>query len=90
MRHSTTNIALPDQFEAFVLGEVHVVLDVERVEGEFAGEAARRDPAVVDRPGPTTELCVDLDLSPDRGDSWAVREEGCRGASIAGVDGDPA
>ena len=40
-----------DEFEALVLGEVGVVLDVERREQEFAGEAADGNPRVVDRSG---------------------------------------
>jgi hypothetical protein len=52
-----------DEFEAFVLGEVRVVLDVERGKGKSADEAAGGDPGVVRRPGPAAQLRVGLDLA---------------------------
>jgi hypothetical protein len=60
--------SLVEEFEAFMLGGVDVVLDVERGERKIAGDAARGDPGVVDRPGASAEpprVC--LDLAPDGG-----------------------
>ena len=54
------------EFEALVLGEVGVVLDVERREWQLADEAAGGDPGVVDGPGSTAEPGAGLDLTPDR------------------------
>jgi hypothetical protein len=64
-----------DKFEAFMLREVGVVLDVERREGELAGDAAGGDPGVVDRPGSTPEPGVGLDLTPDRRCAEAARQD---------------
>ena len=64
-----------DEFEAFVLGEVGVVLDVERGEGKPADEAAGGDPGVVRRPGTAAELGVGLDLAPAGGDLLVLGED---------------
>jgi hypothetical protein len=52
-----------DQFEALVLHEVDVVLDVERGERQLADETAGGDPRVVGRPGTAAELGVGLDFA---------------------------
>ena len=64
-----------DHFEALVLREVGVVLDVERGEWELADEAAGCDPRVVRRPGPAAQLGVGLDLAPAGGDVLVVGED---------------
>ena len=64
-----------DELKALVLGEVGVVLDVERGEGKPADEAAGGDPGVVRRPGTAAELGVGLDLAPAGGDVLVVGED---------------
>ena len=61
-----------DDFEAFVLREVGVVLDVERGERRPADEATGGDPRVVRRPRTAAQLGVGLDLSPTRRDVLVV------------------
>jgi hypothetical protein len=60
-----------DEFEAFVFGEVGVVLDIERGEWQLAGDAAGGDPGVVDRPRVPAGAGVRLDLASDRGSAEA-------------------
>ena len=64
-----------DEFEALVLGEVGVVLDVERGEGKLAGDAAGGDPGVVDRSRATAEPGVGLDLAPTGGGLEAAGQD---------------
>jgi hypothetical protein len=64
-----------DDFEALLLNEVGVVLDVERGEGKLAGEAAGGDPGVVDRLRTPAEASVGLDLAPDGGGLEAARQD---------------
>ena len=54
-------MSLVDEFEALVLGEVGVVLDVERGYREFADEAAGGDPGV-DRSRVGVELGIGAEL----------------------------
>ena len=68
-----------DEFEALVLGEVGVVLDVERGERKLADEAAGGDPGVVGRAGAAAEPGVGLDLAPAGGEPGSVGEDDERG-----------
>jgi hypothetical protein len=63
-----------DELESLVLGEVCVVLGVQCGERQLSGEAARRDPGVVDRPRPPAEAGVCL-LTPDPGGVEAGGED---------------
>jgi hypothetical protein len=56
-----------DEGHALVLGEVCVVLDVERGERNVADEPAGGDPGVVDRSRAATKLGMRLDLAPQGG-----------------------
>jgi hypothetical protein len=58
-----------------MLGEIGVVLDVECGEGNIAGNAAGRDPGVVDRPRTAAEPGVSPALAPDRGGMEAARQD---------------
>jgi len=49
--------------QAFVLLEIHEVLDVERRQGNVTDKAAGGDPAVVGRARSAAELGVGLDLA---------------------------
>jgi hypothetical protein len=55
-----------DEFEALVLREVGVVLEVERGERKLSGDAAGGDPGVVDRAWASRGPGIGLDLASDR------------------------
>jgi hypothetical protein len=61
-----------DDFEALVLDEVGVVLDVERGEWKIAGDAAGGDPGVVDRPRAPAEPGV-ARISPHAVAAWKLQ-----------------
>jgi hypothetical protein len=79
-----------DDFEPFVLGDVGVVLDVQRGGWQFADKAAGGDPGVVGRSRSSAELGVGLDLASADGDVLVVGEDdecgevriGCAGPSV--------
>ena len=72
---AAAGLSFVDEFEPFVFGEVGVVLDVERGERKFAGEAAGGDPRAVDRPWTSAQPGVGLDLAPDGGGLEAARQD---------------
>ena len=62
-----------------MLGEVGIVLDVERGERKFADEAAGGDPGIVCRSRATAQPGVGLDLAPAGGDVLVVGKDDERG-----------
>jgi hypothetical protein len=59
--------------------EVLVVLEVQRCEGHFVGEAAGGDPHVVDRPGSSAQAGLCGQAAPDGGDCLVAGQDGDAG-----------
>ena len=74
-RFQAARLLRPEDPQAVMLGEVLVVLEVQRGERRFVGEAAGRDPHVVDRAGaPASAGCCGQD-SPDGGYCLIARQD---------------
>jgi hypothetical protein len=74
-RFQAARLLRPEDGQAVMFGEVLVVLEVQRGEGRFVGEAAGRDPHVVDRAGPSAAAGCCGQAAPDRGNCFIAGQD---------------